>query len=166
MTAVARNLPGEELRQAMRRWVTSVVIANAQPEDIRHGMTVNSFVSISLDPPLVSVTLANATRTLGLVRASGFFGVTVLEQSQAHLSDIFAGRVPESGDRFAGVETFSLGGKAPFLTGGLAALECRVLHQYEMIHSTLLIGEVQEAWHREDGEALVYFNRSYHRVCA
>jgi flavin reductase (DIM6/NTAB) family NADH-FMN oxidoreductase RutF len=34
-----------------------------------------------------------------------------------------------------------------------------------MNNSTLLIGEVQKAWHREDGEALVYFNRSYHRVC-
>ena len=166
MTAVARNLPGEQLRQAMRRWVTGVAIVTSQHDGVRHGMTVNSFVSISLDPPLVSVTLAHATRTLGLVQASGYFGVTVLDQAQAHLSDIFAGRVPESGDRFEGLETFRLGGLTPFLSGGLAALECRLVHQYEMQNSTLLIGEVQEAWHREDGEALVYFNRGYHRVCA
>ena len=164
MTEVARNLPGDQLRLAMRRWVTGVSVVTAQHAGLRHGMTVNSFVSISLDPALVSVTLASATRTLALVRASGLFGVTVLDSGQAHLSDTFAGRVPEAGDRFAGLDPFFLSGAVPLLAGGLAALECRLVHEYEMKNSILLVGEVQMAWHREDGEALVYFNRGYHRV--
>jgi flavin reductase (DIM6/NTAB) family NADH-FMN oxidoreductase RutF len=164
MTVDARNLPGEQLRQAMRRWVTGVTIVTSQQDEVRHGMTVNSFVSISLDPPLVSVTLAVDTRTFAMVRATGLFGVTVLAQDQAHLSDIFAGRVPDGGDRFAEVEPFHLTGLIPLISGGLAALECRVVHEYPIKNSTLFIGEVQAAWHREDGEPLLYFNRAYHRM--
>ena len=164
MTVDARNLPGEQLRQAMRRWVTGVSIVTAQSDGVRHGMTVNSFVSVSLDPPLVSVTLAVETRTYAMIKATGIFGVTVLGYDLAHLSDIFAGRVPDGGDRFAGVEPFHLSGQVPLIPGGLAALECRVVQEYPMKNSTLLIGAVEAAWHREDGEPLVYYNRTYHRM--
>jgi flavin reductase (DIM6/NTAB) family NADH-FMN oxidoreductase RutF len=172
MTEDARNLPGELLRASMRRWVTGVSIVTAQRgadldntgEILRHGMTVNSFGSISLDPPLVTVTLANDTRTHGLVLSAGYFGVTVLERSQEYLADIFAGKVPELGDRFDGVETFSLEGRAPLLQGGLAALECRVDQTVALAHSTLFLGEVIAAWRRDDGEPLVYYNRQYHRI--
>lgn len=164
MTEDARNLPGEQLRQAMRRWVTGVSIVTAQHDGQRHGMTVNSFVSISLDPALVSITLAVDTRTYAMLKSTQLFGVTVLDQDQAHLSDIFAGRVPDGGDRFADVEPFYLSGQVPLISGGLAALECQVVHEYPMQNSTLFIGQVQAAWHREEGEPLIYYNRTYHRM--
>ncbi len=161
MTELTLSPRGEDLRRAMRRWVTGVSIVTAAHEGKRHGMTVNSFVSVSLDPPLVTVTLANTTRTHKLVSASGRFGVTILDIHQQNLSDRFAGRIPEDGDRFHDVQIFSLSGEIPLLSDGLAALECRVVHRYEMPHSTLFIGEVEQVWIREDGEPLVYVNRAY-----
>jgi flavin reductase (DIM6/NTAB) family NADH-FMN oxidoreductase RutF len=173
MTEDARNLPGEQLRSAMRNWVTGVSIVSSQIREegqqehvIRHGMTVNSFVSVSLDPPLVTVTLANATRTLGLVKKSGWFGVTILDQEQAYLADIFAGRVPDGADRFIGVETFALTGNVPLIKGGLASLECKVIYEYPMVNSTLIVGEVQAVWLGEGGDPLLYYNRTYHRLGA
>jgi flavin reductase (DIM6/NTAB) family NADH-FMN oxidoreductase RutF len=69
---------GEQLRQAMRRWATGVSVVCSQYGETRHGMTVNSFSSISLDPPHISVTMANWTRTYRLTVQSGIFSVTIL----------------------------------------------------------------------------------------
>ncbi len=161
MTDDARNLPGEQLRQAMRRWATGVSIVSSQHEGKRHGMTVNSFVSISLEPPLVSVTLANDTRTFMLVQESGHFGVTILDHAQIDLAEIFAGRVPDGGDRFSGVETYTLQSETPLLVGGLAGLDCKVVHAYTMPNSTLMIGQVQAVNIAGEGKPLVYFNRGW-----
>jgi flavin reductase (DIM6/NTAB) family NADH-FMN oxidoreductase RutF len=160
----ASYLPGEILRQTMRRWPTGVSIVTSQHEGRRHGMTVNSFTSISLEPPLVTVTLANNTRTHAQVHAAGFFCVTVLASDQQHLADIFAGKVADHNDRFAGVAILENEGNMPLLGGGLAALVCRVFASHPFLHSTLFIGEVTAAWHRDDGDPLVYMNRGYHRL--
>jgi flavin reductase (DIM6/NTAB) family NADH-FMN oxidoreductase RutF len=164
MTQDARNLPGEGLREAMRRWVTGVAIVSSQHSGHSHGMTVNSFVSVSLDPALITVTLAVNTRTHALVKESGFLGVSVLSYAQADLSDRFAGRIPDNGDRFGGVQTFTLLGQAPLIAGSLAGLECKVVHEHPMLKSTLFIAEVLAAVHTMDGEPLVYCNRAYHRM--
>jgi flavin reductase (NADH) len=58
----------EELRQAMRLWSTGVTIVTAQHNNRRHGMTVSSFTSVSLDPPLVLVSLEQVTKTHRLVQ--------------------------------------------------------------------------------------------------
>ncbi len=66
------SLPlGEMLRRVMRHWVTGVAVVTSAMGEARHGMTVNSFVSISLDPPLVTVTMNNDTRTFALVQQYG-----------------------------------------------------------------------------------------------
>jgi flavin reductase (DIM6/NTAB) family NADH-FMN oxidoreductase RutF len=163
MTNDARNLP-EMLRATMRHWVTGVTIVSAQHDGTRHGMTVNSFVSVSLDPPLVTVTLANDTRTHALVEQSGWFGVTILSGDQQELSDRFAGRIPDGGDRFHQVATIHLAGHAPLLAGGMAGLECRVVHRYPMPHSTLFVGQVEAVWHGDAESPLVYWNRVYHQL--
>lgn len=159
----ARFLP-ELLRQSMRHWVAGVTVVSSQYGDLRHGMTVNSFTSVSLDPPLVTVTLANDTRTHGLVEQAGWFGVSILSELQQELSDRFAGRVPEGGDRFAGVEVVERAGRVPLISGALAALECRVVHRYPMASSTLFIGQVDDVWQGPEEQPLVYWDRKYHRM--
>ena len=153
------------LRQAMRHWTTGVSVVTSQFEGHRHGMTVNSFTSISLEPPRVVVTLANRTRTCALVRQSGCFGVSILRASQQELSERFAGHIPEEGDRFHGLEIMTTSNGLTLLAGCLAGLDCRVIHTYEMPDSTLFVGEVLEVLLAEDeGEPLLYHNRSYRRL--
>ncbi len=157
-------LPAENLRHAMRQWTTGVTVVTSRSGDRRHGMTVNSFTSLSLDPPLVSVTLALGTRTQRLVEQSGIFGVTILHEGQVEISDRFAGRIPEGTDRFDGLETFELVTGAPLIQGGLAYLDCRVVHSYAMPSSKLYIGEVQAVQTAGGDSPLIYHNRLYHRL--
>ncbi len=162
------NLPtGELLRRAMRRWVTGVAIVTSQYAGATHGMTVNSFGSISLDPPLVTVTMNHDTRTSHLVVQSGVFAVTVLSAAQQLLAERFAGRVDAEVDRMVGLETFTLETGSPLIEGGMAFVDCRVVYQHPMRLSTLFIGEVlaaQVAPPAEEMAPLVYFNRTFSRL--
>lgn len=176
MTAPEQNQailpPGEALRQAMRRWATGVAVVTSRYEETQHGMTVNSFGSISLDPPLVTVTMNNNTRTFQLVKQSGIFAVTVLSHNQQHIAEVFAGRAldpqgHEVADRFAGLDIFTMQTGAPLFTGGLAFVDCRLVFEYPMPLATLMIGEVVEARPHsqntveESLDPLIYLNRSF-----
>jgi flavin reductase (DIM6/NTAB) family NADH-FMN oxidoreductase RutF len=155
---------GELLRQSMRHWPTGVSVVTSHFENQCHGMTVNSFASVALEPPIVLFTLAHATRTYSLVIQSGIAGITILGEDQAAVSDRFAGRIPEDGDRFAGLSTFHLVTGAPLLAGGLAFLDCRVREVHPLEHSTLFLMDVVAAQPAEDGRPLLYFNRGYHKL--
>ena len=156
--------PGEQLRRAMRLWVTGVAIVTSQYDGAAHGMTVNSFGSISLDPPLVTVTMNQDTRTCHLVQQSGVFAVTVLSAAQQSLAERFAGRGDPGVDRMAGLDTFTLVSEAPLIRGGLSFVDCRVVYQHVMPLSLLFIGEVVAAevtGLEEDFAPLVYLNRTF-----
>lgn len=158
------QIPAEYLRHAMRQWTTGVTVVTSRFGDHSHGMTVNSFTALSLDPPLVSVTLALDTRTQLLVDESGLFGVTILTEDQIEISDRFAGRIPDGGERFAGIDIFQIDSGVPHIQGGLAYLECKVVHSYTMKFSKLYIGEVTSVQPGKEGKPLVYHNRLYRKL--
>lgn len=152
----------EELRAVMRLWTSGVAVLTARHGETAHGMTVNSFTSVALQPPLVSVSLQKGTRTLALVLDSGFFGVTILAADQQEISERFAGRVPEEGDRLAGLEVGTLVSGAPLLEGGLAWLDCRLAQTLDLGASVLVIGEVLATRVLQpEGAPLLYFRRGY-----
>jgi flavin reductase (DIM6/NTAB) family NADH-FMN oxidoreductase RutF len=94
------TLDSEQLRRAWRAWTTGVAVITAVHDGQRYGMTVNSLASISLEPPVVSVTLRQTTHTHDLVAKFGEFSVTILAADQAGISDRFAGKIPDVIDRF------------------------------------------------------------------
>ena len=154
----------EELRCAMRQWATGVTIVSASHAGHRHGMTVNSFTSVSLDPPLVLVSLERGRHTHELVEISGYFGVSILAERHKEISERFAGRKTESSDRFEGLTTFKLVSDAPLLTDSLAVFDCRVVERYLVGTHTLFIGEVMAVQYRNDSPPLLYFNQDYRRM--
>lgn len=158
------TLDSEQLRRTMRAWTTGVTVITAKHNDQQYGMTVNSFTSISLEPPLVSLTLKRLTHTHDLVEKSGEFSVTILSSEQKELSDRFAGKFPEIKDRFEGVPTETLVIEAPLLKGGLAYFNCRVLNSFPAGENTLFIAEVIAVSGDGEGDPLIYHNRVYHRL--
>lgn len=154
----------EELRNVMRNWATGVTVVSAEYEGVRHGMTVSSFTSLSLSPPLVLVSLEKGTQTHRLVQAAGHFGVTILGQEQAGISDIFAGRKSDSEDRFAGLETFTLVSGAPILRGGLGGFDCKISSMFDAGTQTVFIGEVLAVQNGGQASPLIYFDRSYRKL--
>ncbi len=109
----------------MRRLASGVSVVTSVWQGVRHGMTVTSFVSVALDPPLVTITLAKGTRTEQMVRASGRFGVSILASDQQHIAEIFSGKVPEQANRFADIAVFELEEGLPLISGGLGAMPAR-----------------------------------------
>jgi flavin reductase (DIM6/NTAB) family NADH-FMN oxidoreductase RutF len=148
----------------MRRWTTGVSVVCSQHGEIRHGMTVNSFTSISMDPPHITVTMANWTRTYRLTMESGIFSITILNDQQQAIAERFAGRTRDNEDRFVDLETFYLHTGAPLIAGGLAHIDCRLIHTFPLKSSTLMIGEVVAAQSAEETNPLVYFNRTFQRL--
>ena len=158
------TLDPEQLRHAMRAWTTGVAVVTATHNGHRYGMTVNSFTSISLEPPLVSVTLKHLTHTHDLVEKSGEFAVTILASDQKDLSDRFAGKISDITDRFEGVETETLSMSAPLIKGGMAYFNCRVVNSFPIGENTLFVAEVLSARGEGDGDPLAYHNRLYWKL--
>ncbi len=158
------TLDSEQLRRAMRAWTTGVTVVTAKYQDQQYGMTVNSFTSISLEPPLVSVALRHLTHTHELVEKSSEFAVTILAADQKELSDRFAGKHPEIKDRFEGLSTETLLIDAPLLKGGIAYFNCRVVNSIPAGENTLFVAEVIAVRGEGEGDPLVYHNRVYHKI--
>jgi flavin reductase (DIM6/NTAB) family NADH-FMN oxidoreductase RutF len=156
--------PGGQLRMAMRAWTTGVAIVTAAHAGQQHGMTVSSFASISLDPPLVAVSLSTDSHTHDLVGRAGAFGVTILAAGQQELSERFAGKVGGEGDRMQGLQTETFVTGAPFIKGGLAFLDCRVTQTIQAGMNTLFIAEVLAVRGDDHDSPLVYHDRAYRRI--
>ena len=126
-------------RRALGRFATGVIVLTAGPAGAPHAMTANAFMSGSLRPPLVVVSVgrhARMHRKLGRVRR---FGVSILDQGQEPASRHFAGRsVPGFAPAFA-----ELAG-VPVLAAAPVTLAARIRHRYDCGDHTLFVGEVQE----------------------
>jgi flavin reductase (DIM6/NTAB) family NADH-FMN oxidoreductase RutF len=122
-----------------------------------HGLTVSSFTSVSMEPPLILVCIDYGCTFLSHFRAGKHFGVNVLSETQRDLSVVFAEK-PEG--RFDGVEWYSDKSGVPLLPGSLATIECRVMSIVEAGDHAVFVGEVIGT-QTTAGQPLLYFNRDY-----
>jgi flavin reductase (DIM6/NTAB) family NADH-FMN oxidoreductase RutF len=133
--------------------VVTVLDSNGHP----HGMTVNSFSSVSLDPPLVLVSIDLRNAILGHFISSSWFAINILAEHQEEISRVFSSPAE---NRFLRVKWEPGMAGTPLLEGVLAHLECSVVRTFEVGDHTVLIGEVRRASHRR-GRPLVYFDSGY-----
>ena len=155
------TLDPDALRAAMRAWSVGVTVVTAVHEDQKHGMTVNSFTSISLDPAMITIALQQNTRTHEIITKAKAFGLTILSTEQAHLSKVFAGRMKDVEDKFANIKTETLVTGSPLIIGGLSWLDCRVIQTFDAGMNTLFISQVVAARGTGSGDPLIYHNREY-----
>ncbi len=149
------------MRLAMRQWVSGVTVVTSAHAGIQHGMTVSSFTSISLIPPMILVSMERSSRTHDLVLASGFFAITILDAGQQEISERFAGRTIADEDRCVGLATQTMLSGAPLIQGGLAFFDCRVVATQEAGGSTVFFAEVMAASSQPNGNPLAYNDRTY-----
>jgi flavin reductase (DIM6/NTAB) family NADH-FMN oxidoreductase RutF len=150
-----------QFRLACGRYSTGIVIATVlDSEGEPHGITINSFTSVSLAPPLILLCLDHKTRVLEHFQPGKHFGINVLNEFQREISDHFASHKRE---RFNGVEWKPGGTGVPMLPHGLAFLECRVRNSVPAGDHDIVIGEVLEA-RVEEGKPLIYFAGSYRKL--
>ena len=148
-------------RETCSHFATGVTVATVcDSEGSPHGLTVTSFVPVSLNPPLISICVDIGSSTHATFLSSPFFAVNILAENQRDLSVGFAA-FPEG--RFDGVEWDHGETGAPLLQGVLAWLECRVMNRVRAGDHTILVGEVVQA-KAGSGKPLLHFRRGYHAL--
>ncbi|MGH2544833.1 MAG: flavin reductase family protein [Ardenticatenaceae bacterium] len=144
-------------KKAMSQFATGCTIVTTTTASEPIGITVNAFCSVSLDPLLVMISIAKPLYTHSQIMASGVFAVNILSLEQMQLADLFAGRLPESGSRFEGLDCRTVVTGSPILPGCLSWVDCQVRHAYDAGDHTLFIGEVAATGINEGKEPLLYF---------
>ena len=151
----------EEFRHACGRFATGVTIASVlDAKGTPHGLTVSSFTSVSLDPPLILICLGHAVTAIHHFRTATHFGINILREDQRPLSDRFARK---GHDRFDGLAWQPGATGVPMLPGVLAAIECAVHRIVPMGDHDILVGEMVHAEVHE-GPPLLYFASSYRKL--
>ncbi|MEO8663709.1 MAG: flavin reductase family protein [Bryobacteraceae bacterium] len=151
----------KEFRRAVGRFLTGVTITTVRdPEGRPHGLTANSFTSVSLAPPLILLCIDTRARLLDHFMQTAYFAVNILSEQQKDLSNQFA---KPNIDRFDGVEWMEGRFGSPLLPGSLAHLECRLVQSHEAGDHIILIGEVLQLSHC-DGGPLCYFSGAYRHI--
>lgn len=143
------------LRDVMRTFPQGVVVVTAEGKDGLRGITVSSFMSVSLTPPLVVICIMRESQAHAVID-EGRFVVNVLSDRQGKLSDHFATPNLSSEDQFKEVARRGL-----YLDGCLAALSCRVVDRIQHGTHTLFVGEVEKSHLGDEGRPLVFCGRQY-----
>jgi flavin reductase (DIM6/NTAB) family NADH-FMN oxidoreductase RutF len=157
---IARVATGEELRGLMRLWPHGVSILSVDVEGDRMGVTVSSLVSLSLDPPLVGISIGKSASCYELLRRAGQFAVSLLGADQEDIARRFAsGRPPLV--HWQGVATRE-GGVAPLIEGALGWIEARTRAEHDAGDHTLFVADVLSIEHGPSRRALVYRESTYH----
>lgn len=150
------------LRDALSTFPSGVTIVTTTDDDGRHwGFTASSFSSVSMDPPLVLVCIANTADSYPVFLHTKHFAVNILSQSQRELAihfsrkgvDKFSGR----GFEFHAEQQPAL----PHLPESKAVLMCRTYSTYPAGDHTILVGEVMQANFNGADTPLVYFDRKF-----
>jgi flavin reductase (DIM6/NTAB) family NADH-FMN oxidoreductase RutF len=148
-----------QFRQLCGRFATGVIVVTAaDASGADQGMTANSFTSVSLDPPLVSVNVDRAASVHAVILAAPRFMINVLESAQEAISRHFSGPEPH---RFESFRRSASG--LVILEGVIATIECETYTRFEGGDHTIVVGRVVGGEARE-GRPLLYFRGGYHAL--
>ncbi len=152
--APVRSSDARAFRDALGRFATGVAFVTATPDGEPAGLIVNSFSSVSLEPPLVSFCPSRSSHTWRRMRRTGSFGVNVL----ARRHEAFARHAtPAGADRFARLD-WALGRHgAPLLTDALASFECEIVAEHPAGDHWIVVGHVTDVLVARVEEPLVFF---------
>lgn len=158
--------PAGQFRRVVGRFATGVTVVTTRSEGVPHGMTVNAFASVSLDPLLILVCVDRAASLHPLLTATKTFAVTVLEAGQEEESIFFASpQRPAGPDQFTPVAWHDAPVTgSPVLSAGLAYLDCRVVDVLPGGDHSVFLGEVVGADTLRDGDPLVFYESRYRRL--
>jgi flavin reductase len=139
--------------------VTVVTVGGPTP----HGMTANSFTTVSLDPPLVLVCVDRRAVMHGLLEEAGEFAVSVLAAEQENVARYFSDRRrPVGHEQFQPIDTLpGSSTEAPLIAGALAHFECRVRHRYDGGDHTIVVGHLLSLDRGAELDALVFHSGGF-----
>jgi flavin reductase (DIM6/NTAB) family NADH-FMN oxidoreductase RutF len=153
-----RPFDARHFRNALGRFASGVTVVTTRDSERVHGMTANAFVSVSLDPPLILISVDNRAAMNTLLPTTRYFGISVLAEGQDALSNHFAGRLQEGLD-VPFVEKHDV----PVIEGAVAHFVARVVDVHPAGDHTLYVGHV-EYYEFADHKPLLFHGGRYHRL--
>ncbi len=151
-------LDSRSLRDALGEFATGVAVVTARAADGQPvGVTINSFASVSLDPPLILWSLGLQSPSLAVFESCSHYAVNILAADQADLSQRFS---QSQNDKFAGIDTTGGAGGTPLLPGCCAWFECRNEARYPGGDHIILLGYVEE-FQRAEKPPLIFHGGQY-----
>ncbi|MBJ3816884.1 flavin reductase family protein [Shimwellia pseudoproteus] len=154
--ALEPAIDSRQFRNTLGQFATGVIVIATEHQGEIHGMTANAFMSGSMSPPLIIVSVDKRARMHALLQATGRYSVSMLADTQAHLSRHFAGQ-PQTDKPVNFIDYHG----QPVLEGALAWLTTGVHHQYDCGDHTLFVGRVQSLGQRTGCGALGFHRGEY-----
>lgn len=156
-----RSIDPELFRRVMGRFATGVTVVSFLSDGRPAGMTVNAFLSVSLEPPLVLVSVRKASRFVRHVSVGGRFGINILSEQQRHLGPHFANRPEQEVDA-----PFAEHAGIPILGDSLAQIVARVVDIHPAGDHLLFIARIEHLAHGPDAQPLIFFSGRYKQIHA
>ena len=166
MRALTRKeffVDNQRYRQILGHFATGVTIVIAEVAGSWHGMTANSFTSVSLDPPLILLAIDHKARMKDAIQKNRPLTISILRDSQTALSQLFA-QVDPLGDPFSGLQVERAQSGVPYLKDALAYVACRITANSSEGDHDLVICRVEELAVLGPGNPLIFFQGRYHRI--
>jgi flavin reductase (DIM6/NTAB) family NADH-FMN oxidoreductase RutF len=162
MSQIQENIIDIDLfRSVMGRFATGITVVTVSENGEPHGMTVNAFSSVSLNPVLLLICLDKQALTNSILKRTGKFTVNVLTSQQERLAEVFSEQNNE-GTRFDDVPYHTSALDTPILEDTLGYLECTVRDEYDSGDHTIFIGEVVDLSLGNDSVGpLLFYNSNY-----
>ena len=155
------DIDGRELRDALGRFATGVCVITTIEEQKPLGMTVNSFASVSLEPPLVLWSLQNNSDMYQAFAQPSHFAINILSKDQRNLSDLYA----RKGDHLLNADHYRIGKYgSPIIRDALTTLECELETTHEGGDHLIIVGRVRDMHTRPTGKPLLFFSGAYREL--
>jgi flavin reductase (DIM6/NTAB) family NADH-FMN oxidoreductase RutF len=154
-------MTGEELREVMRRFPAPVAVVTTELDGERFGLTVGSLVSLSLDPPLVGISIGKDSSSHEPIRRAGGWAASLLGADQVAAAQHFARSGIPPVALWIGVDVRD-GARGPLVEGAIGWLECRTVSEHDVGDHTIFVGEVESTELGATGGGLIYRNSQFH----
>lgn len=160
----SKQKQAEALKKAMRQLPSPVAIATAAIGKKKRGITIGSFTSLSLDPPLISFNIDRDAQMHPLITRATHFAIHLPEPNQAYLCDHFATSGQSGAEQFKEIENSRSAYGSPILRNITTVIQCRAYDQIKTGDHSIIIGEVVEVRQDNTNARLLYYDRSYRSV--
>jgi 3-hydroxy-9,10-secoandrosta-1,3,5(10)-triene-9,17-dione monooxygenase reductase component len=155
---------GDELRSAMRRFAAGIAVVTFVADGERNGLTVGSLVSLSLEPPLLGISIGLDSARHEPLRHTGRFAVSILAGDQQAVAQHFARSGIPPVALWSGIALRESDHDEPLIDGAVAWLGCETRAEHWAGDHTIFVGEVRWIEQGRDAPALVYFHGQYQSV--
>ncbi|MFZ3577745.1 flavin reductase family protein [Virgibacillus sp. DJP39] len=145
-------------RDTMGKFATGITIVSTDYKGEQMGMTVNAFMSVSLDPKLVAISIDEDARMYNILQETKQFGISILREEQKEISMIFAKQMEKDRDI-----PFVIQDDVPVIDGSIATLSCQVMDTAKAGDHMIFIAEVTDI-KSDDGDPILYYSGNYRTV--